>query len=85
MGGFRVTLLNDKFKGKFSSPVAKTIISQLDAIMKTFPQSKLDIYLTIATIAMEAYNEGIASWEPVIEPWNLGEVISLCFQYLIVF
>ncbi len=70
IGGFSFSLLNDKFEG-FTSPLLKMELNDLESIMTNYTIGKMEFYSKIATLLIDAYNNDLSAYEPVIEPWSI--------------
>lgn len=74
--GIFLTLLDDQFDEKFSTPVSKLVLSQIDAAISFFDSkqpvhAKMDLYSQITTLLFYYYNTQLSCYEPLIEPWAL--------------
>jgi glutamate racemase len=71
MKGVYLALLNDKVDPAYAAPLIKMWVDGIDSRIDIRQSGAMEVMATIHTIDMNAYNNELAAFEPVIEPWGL--------------
>lgn len=65
-----VSLLNDRESPEYTTPVAEQSLESVKIMMSMFESGGMDALITLSTLELKAYNNRLAAFEPVIEPWS---------------
>eukprot|EP01122_Echinamoeba_exundans_P003714 TRINITY_DN1378_c0_g1_i1.p1 TRINITY_DN1378_c0_g1~~TRINITY_DN1378_c0_g1_i1.p1 ORF type:complete len:3355 (-),score=763.88 TRINITY_DN1378_c0_g1_i1:110-10174(-) len=70
--GLSFSMLDDKIDPAFSTPVLKFWIDAIQTTIRMWPSQEMILTTSFDTVELDAYNNELASHEPVIEPWRLS-------------
>jgi vacuolar protein sorting-associated protein 13A/C len=70
--GLSFSMLDDKVDPSFSTPVLRFWIDAIQTTIRMWPSQEMILTTSFDTIELDAYNNELASHEPVIEPWRLS-------------
>lgn len=65
-----LSLLNDRESPDYTTPVAEQSLESVKVMFSMFESGGMDALVTLSTLELKAYNNRLAAFEPVIEPWS---------------
>lgn len=65
-----LSLLNDRESPDYTTPVAEQSLESVKVMFSMYESGAMDALITLSTLELKAYNNRLAAYEPVIEPWS---------------
>jgi hypothetical protein len=66
-----LSLLNDRENPDYTLPVAEQSMENVKVILSMFESGGMEALVSLSTLELKAYNNRLAAFEPVIEPWGM--------------
>lgn len=65
-----LSVLNDRESPDYTTPVAEQSLESVKVMFSMYESGCMDALVTLSTLELKAYNNRLAAFEPVIEPWS---------------